>query len=300
MTRTFDALRCSYGLFGIVTEVAFRVERHKDISIKHEKCKLDEFRERSRTWVGDGNAVFLYLFPHDDRIVAELRKKLRDSPRAREDSKDRSARLEARNYFWKEGLHVIAKAAGKMGPVRDEVLDALDESLETYLVKTLQIEQVSPAAQIVDFDKEDTKHRFTFSMWAFPEARFADILPEYFRFCRERRDTFRSALPHVSYHIAADRTSLLSYSYKGPVWTLDPICPEAEGKEPGWESFLREFNDFCSARKGMPLLNQTPCLERRHLESAYGDQLPTFEATRRQFDPSGRMLNDYFAKLLKP
>ena len=296
----FAALRCSYGLFGIVTEVTFRVEEHRDISIRHEKCKLGEFPERSREWLSDGNAVFLYLFPHDDRIVAELRKKVRAPAGERVEREEKSARLEGRNFFWRNGLHVIAKAAGRMGPARDEALDALDEALEIYFVKQLQIDRVSPVGQIVDFDKEDTEHRFTFSMWAFPEGQFARILPEYFRFCKDRQAIFRAGLPHVSYHIARDPSSLLSYSHSHPVWTLDPICPEVEAHEPGWEQFLREFNGWCSALGGVPLLNQTPHLDRSHLTSAFGQRLRDFETARRRLDPGNRMLNDYFAKLLAP
>jgi FAD/FMN-containing dehydrogenase len=33
---------------------------------------------------------------------------------------------------------------------------------------------------------------------------------------------------------------------------------------------------------------------------AFEARLPIFEAERRRFDPQNRMLNDYFARLLKP
>ena len=82
----------------------------------------------------------------------------------------------------------------------------------------------------------------------------------------------------------------------GPVWTLDPICPA--GLQ-GWEPFLHEFNTFCSAKGGMPLLNQTPFLKREHVRKAFADCLPDFEAARRRFDPGDRMLNAYFAEFLQ-
>ena len=296
--KTLKALRCSYGLLGIVTEVTFRVEKHKGISIRHEKCKVKDFATQSAKWLREGNAVFLYLFPYDDdaHFVAELRKKpAPGTPELRS-----STRLKTRNKLWGTGLHDIARAAGAVpSGARGATYAALDFFIETFF-KPLQLDCVSPVDQIVPFKPEDTEHRFTFSMWAFPAPEFARILPAYYGFCRKRERIFRAGLPHVSYHIAGDESSLLSYSRSGPVWTLDPICPDAEARGPGWERFLREFNDFCSAEHGVPLLNQTPFLERRHLERAFGDELSTFEAERRRFDPQNRMLNDYFARLLKP
>lgn len=295
--ETLRALRCSYGLFGIVTEVTFRVAQHEEISIRHERCKLSQFPSRSREWLAGDNAVFLYLFPHDDRIVAELRKKPPTAGDEHSEAEKKSLRLKGRNFFWEKGLHDIAGVAENV----PGGLDALDEVLERYFVKGLQINRVSPVEQIVDFDKDDPNHRFTFSMWAFPQEEFARILPEYFQFCKDRKALFRSGLPHVSYHIARDPSSLLSYSFRGPVWTLDPICPEKNAKDPGWEEFLRAFNEKCSrAWGGVPLLNQTPFLERADLTGEFRQRLNGFEVVRREFDPQNRMLNDYFARLLKP
>jgi FAD/FMN-containing dehydrogenase len=80
------------------------------------------------------------------------------------------------------------------------------------------------------------------------------------------------------------------------VWTLDPI---ASGEEPGWEDFLGAFNDRCSAWGGIPLFNQTPGLEHAHVAHAFGPRLTDFKEARRRFDPDNRMLNDYFARLLR-
>jgi hypothetical protein len=296
--KVLAALRCSYGLFGIVTEVTFRVEPHQAISIRHEKCKVKDFSRQSARWLDERNAVFLYLFPYDDdeQFVAELRKK----PVPGTVRPDSSTRLRVRNELWSAGLHDFARAAGAVpSGARDATYGALDFFVEKFF-KPLQLDCVSPVDQIVPFDPEDTGHRFTFSMWAFPAQRFGRVLPEYYEFCRARKATFRAGLPHVSYYIAGDASSLLSYSRRGPVWTLDPISPDAEARKPGWETFLRDFNEFCSARGGVPLLNQTPFLEHQHLERAFGDQLQAFEALRREFDPQNRMLNDYFARLLNP
>lgn len=291
----FPAVRCSYGLFGVATEVTYRVERHQDISIRHEKLKLEDFAAREPQWLADGHAVFLYLFPYTGDIVAELRRKPAEG--GRPDA--RSFRLGLRNFFWKEGLHEVANSidAVPLRAVQQLLRKGLTKLLlAPFFTDVLELHRVSPVDQIVDFDRQDREHRFTFSMWAFPERAFAQILREYFAFCNgPQAGRFRTTLPHVSYHISGDRSSLLSYSHDGPVWTLDPI---ASGQEPDWQRFLGSFNAFCSERGGKPLLNQTPLLTRAHVEQAFGSRLAQFEATRRRFDPEDRMLNDYFAALL--
>jgi hypothetical protein len=66
----------------------------------------------------------------------------------------------------------------------------------------------------------------------------------------------------------------------------------------GWKPFLDVYNQFCSDRGGKPLLNQTYGLTPAIVQKAFGDRLKTFAATRRQFDPGDRLLNDYFRMLL--
>ena len=303
----FDALRCSYGLFGVVTHVTFRVYPHQYISIRHEKLEVEEFEARRQQWQRDRHAVFLYMFPFakHQRIVAELRSKTAS------EGSDVSVRLKARNYFWGEGLHRMGGAIRRLppGPFVSLAGEVQQKFVGEFL-RQIDIDAVSPVAQIVDFEKLAEQSgrsgagpapKFTFSMWAFPTrpARgkpFAEILADYFKFCTsEDAEGFRPLLPQVSYHIEEDTSSLLSYSHQSDVWTLDPIAAEGE---PGWEKFAKAFNERCSAWGGTPLFNQTPLLERRHVVRAFGDRLDKFEAVRRRFDPARRMLNDYFAKLL--
>ena len=66
----------------------------------------------------------------------------------------------------------------------------------------------------------------------------------------------------------------------------------------GWKPFLEAYNQFCSDRGGMPLLNQTFGLTPAIARKAYGDRLKTFAQARRKFDPEDRLLNDYFRMLL--
>jgi choline dehydrogenase len=239
------------------------------------------------------------MFPYRGHIVAELRGK--PAPAGGE-TEEASVRLGIRNHFWEKGVHDVEKFARRLGMtrVRNAIQNVFGFVLRWYLTLWLRLERVNPVSQIVDFDKEDKEHRFTFSMWAFPENEFPEILPEYFELCRKHEKNWRGGLPHVSYHIGQDTSSLLSYSRKGAVWTLDPICPKGDEAEvdAGWRPFLEEFNEFCSRKGGVPLLNQTPYLTREQVRRAFGEQLEKFEAARRRFDPGDRMLNAYFANLL--
>ncbi len=98
----------------------------------------------------------------------------------------------------------------------------------------------------------------------------------------------------MGYRIAADQSSLLSYSFDGPVMTFDP-CSTGNN---GWEAFLHAYNELCSSLGSAPLFNQTAHLTREQVVRAFGDRLPRFETYRRRFDPGDRMLNSYFRSLL--
>jgi hypothetical protein len=287
--KKFEALCCSYGLFGIVTEVTFRVVPHRYVSMCHEEIPLERFEQRTKELLDDGNALFLYLFPFEDppRIIAEVRRTV-DADRSKG-----AWRLWLRNLFWLRWLHIFARI-----PLIRRWVPAL---VRWFLVRIMHPAAVSPVDQIVNFRHRSPK--FTFSMWAFPKQQFPRILARYFRFCRAAHQKlgFHTFLPHVSYHIGQDTSSLLSYSHDSDVWTLDPI---ASGTELGWNAFeesftfLDSFNKRCSRAKGKPLFNQTPRLQGKQIAAAFGKRLADFEWIRLQFDRDRRMLNDYFDELI--
>ena len=105
-------------------------------------------------------------------------------------------------------------------------------------------------------------------------------------------------MPLGSYFIKQDRGSLLSYTYDGDVLSLDPIHSFHENDEDEWYDFLRAFNDWAYQRGGIPLLNQSPFVERRHCVQAYGDRWRQFSDWVREVDPDGRMRNQFFDDLL--
>jgi hypothetical protein len=153
-----------------------------------------------------------------------------------------------------------------------------------------------PHAQIINYPRDPGANKYLFSMWAFREGGFFDILEEYCNFliAYEQKTGYRCDLPSVGYAIARDVEALLSYSWEGATLSIDP----ASTGGPEWEEFLHHYNEFCSARRGVPLFNQTPFLTRDQVRKAFGVRLQQFAARRKAADPKNRMLDQYFRELL--
>lgn len=107
---------------------------------------------------------------------------------------------------------------------------------------------------------------------------------------------FRCNMPLGAYFIRRDQSSLLSYTHDQEVFSIDPI--HASTDNTAWHQFLQQFNEFAFQRGGIPLLNQSPFVERKHVEAAYGARWQEFSDWVRSMDPAGRMLNPFFASLL--
>jgi hypothetical protein len=150
---------------------------------------------------------------------------------------------------------------------------------------------------MIRFPEKPGNTRFTFSIWAFREEEYPGIQRAYFDFCHKyyRSKGYRGNMMELAYRVNADTSSLLSYSFDGTVITIDPVSTG----DAGWDEFLVAFNDFCSQNGGVPVFSQTKLLTRAQVEKAFGERLNTFESYRNRFDPTDRLLNEYFRKLLK-
>jgi hypothetical protein len=104
-------------------------------------------------------------------------------------------------------------------------------------------------------------------------------------------------MPLGSYHIRQDANSILSYTYDQEVFSIDPI--HASTDNTAWHAFLQQFNDFAFQRGGIPLINQSPFVQRNHVETAYGQRWLDLVKWLRTMDPGKRMLNPFFADLLQ-
>ena len=261
--QALQLARSSYGLFGNVYQVTFRIGRLRAMAVRHETYTLDTFIDRLPALQQRGESMMLYLFPHQDRITVEYRKY---------GAGTRTSKRwvwQLRNWVWKTFAPSFGWFVSKYVPwagLRFWLVDRLNSIARWVQTTVLHGESTSPAAQMIRYPDRSGRSAYTFSIWAFPAETYPNALRSYFQFCKDyyRKYRWRCDLLNVGYRIAADRGSLFSYSYHGDVLTLDPV---ASGDH-GWDEFLRAYNDFCSRHGGVPTL-PPGVRHRRHVRGGH-------------------------------
>jgi FAD/FMN-containing dehydrogenase len=291
-----QAVRASHGLFGIIYEATFKVKRLQPMAVHHKTYSLDEFDKELPVLKTKGESIMMYIEPFVGTITVEFRRYRGD----KDPSKSSSWQWKLRNLVWSTLAPYFSYKVTKYVPIktiRYFLINAYNRLKNLVLVLGVRGENTVPTAQMIRYPEKATNSRYTFSIWAFPEEEYIRNLRAYFEFCHEyyRSRGYRPNLMNVGYRINKDTSSLFSYSFGGNVMTFDPVSTG----DPGWEEFLVAYNDFCSRHGGSPLFNQTNSLTRSQVEKAFGNRRGTFEGYRRRFDPTERLLNQYFRKLLK-
>ena len=288
-----QVMRSSYGLLGIAFEVTIKVRPTTALSVRHHSMGFPEFRKRFPVYKAQGYAVMFYIFPYVRRVLVELRK---DNPAVKPKSR---RRWSYRNRFWRKYGPAITLwiRARTSNPKLRDLADRLHFFiLRQGLVRVVRSDATWPHAQIINYPRDPGRFKYLFSMWAFPERNFSDILDEYCDFvdAYDAETGFRCDLPCVGYSIVQDREALLSYCWDEATLSIDPASTGGKA----WEDFLHAYNDFCSARGGTPLFNQTPFLTPEMARKAFGERLKLFAEYRRQADPENRLLDSHFRDLL--
>jgi FAD/FMN-containing dehydrogenase len=286
--------RSSYGTLGIVYETTFRVRPLLPMAVHHETFSLEDFTAQLPQLKARGESMMLYIFPFDNLITVEFR---HYNPGA--DGPPNRVAWPLRNYMWATaGPLFCAQVENDIADkdIRYGVINGFCAMWRFKLENLVQGDYTIPTDQIIRYPPVANDSRYTFSLSAFPEASYGDVLTAYFQFCKDyyRQQGYRTNMLNVGYWIAQDRSSLLSYSYDGPVMTIDPVSTG----NLGWDQFLLAYNQFCSAHGGIPLFNQTDAITPAQVQLALGDRLKTFAAARRTYDPTGRLLNTYFRQML--
>ena len=287
-------VRSSYGAFGVIYEVTYRVRPMTPLSVHHKTFHREEFIQALPDLKALGYSMMYYLFPFQDLITVEFRKY---NPGASGEP-DRTA-WALRNYIWGTAgprfAHDMEETISDPA-IRYGIIDNFGALWRWKLENLVRGDNTVSRDQIIQYPPVSDDSRYTFSLFAFPEENYPSILTDYYQFCRDyyRDQGYRSNALSVGYRIAQDQSELLSYSWDGPVMTVDPVSTG----NPGWKAFLAAYNQFCAARNGRPLFNQTFGLTPEIVRQAYGDRLTAFEQTRKTYDPKDRLLNDYFRTLL--
>jgi hypothetical protein len=238
-------------------------------------------------------SMFFYIFPFDGKITIEFRKYNPDAT-----GEPNCAAWALRNHIWGTSG---PRFGGEMEKtisnpkIRYGIIDAFNAAWRLQLETIVSSDNTIPCDQIISYPPVADDSRYTFSLFAFPEAEYPAAITDFFKFCNDyyAKTGYRSNLLYVGYRIEQDQRSLLSYSWGGTVMTIDPVSTG----NPGWVEFLGVYNQFCSERNGVPLLNQTFGLTAAIVQKAYGDRLKTMAETRKQYDPQDRLFSDYFRAL---
>jgi len=285
-----QTLRCSYGTFGIVTEVTFRIKKIQPMEVFHETYTVSDFMERLPELWSRGYALMYYMFLFDELVTIEFRKY---NPKAK--GKPNTHVWPIRNNLWSViGPRTCYHTERDIGDktIRYKIIDAFGGYWRWNLEHIIQSKNTTATDQIIRYPDVSDDSRYTFSLWAFPEETYAKVLPQYTKWVKNYYKTkgYRTNILHVGYRIAKDQNSVLSYSYDGNVMTIDPVSTA----NPGWKEFLIDYNQWCSGQGGVPLPNQTFGFTYEQGKKALGDRLAAMAAKRREFDPGNRLLNPFF------
>jgi FAD/FMN-containing dehydrogenase len=290
-----QVLRSSYGLLGIIYEVTLRVRPMRSMSVYHKIYRFDDFAAALPSLATKGESIMMYLDPFRDAVTVEFRRYRDDQ----DPSKASSWQWKLRNYVWgTAGPWFSGKVTKYIGfnPIRYFVINMFYRLILIVVAAALRGKNTVPTDQIIRYHDKATASGYIFSVWAFQEEGYLPKLRSYYEFCRKyyRQTGYRPNIMSVGYRIVKDNSSLFSYSYRGDVITFDPVFTG----NPGFEKFLVAYNEFCSERDGVPLFNQTAFLSRAQVRKAFGDRIDIFAGYRRNFDPNGRLLSEYFRELL--
>lgn len=289
-----QVMRSSYGLLGIVYEATFKVKPLQAMSLHHSTYSIDEFENRLPELIARDESMMLYLYPFLNKITVEYRKYVepQGSPTSRP--------WKLRNWVWKTVAPTFGSTTTRFvpwKPLRHFMINRFNRFIQIALKKLVSSNYTIPTDQLIRYPHKSGRSKYTFSIWAFPEEEYTKVLRAYFAFCKSyyEESGYRCDLLNVGYRILSDQSSLFSYSYDGNVMTIDPVSTGAKG----WDEFLQAYNRFCSELGGVPLFNQTKWIEPLQATKAFGPNLQKFAEYRRRYDPSGRLLNDYFAGMFE-
>ena len=289
-----QAMRSSYGLLGIVYEATIRARPRQLMRVEHISYTFEEF-EKAYPAIRKRDDAMTYF------AKSELRKNHRGVHEAGGQTPRQGVALGMEGAKQRLGA-ISARILGlctnymPIGWFRNFLLNLSQRTQLWALTKILHDKNVYPFDQMIRYGERGGAGKYTFSLWGFPEEKFATVLREYAVFSANyyKRTGYRVDVMDVGYRVGKDTNSLLSYTYNGTAITIDPVASTAKG----WREFLVEYNEFCIKNGAAPLFNQSPFLTREQVIKAFGARLEKFAEYRRKFDPTDRLLTPYFAELL--
>ncbi|HEU0060758.1 MAG TPA: FAD-binding protein [Hyphomicrobiaceae bacterium] len=289
-------MRSSYGLCGVVYEVTFRIKPLEAIEFNYLPRPIKDLTQSEVDQIIDASSGL---------ICWTIGRKAHFQTRRRIDRVGPFGSLFAagRRKLWNHTEARVGRFIDRRIPTRPlrNAAHSAKFTSSKLLLSTLHLiggATLYNPDKTIDYSRTRPSARYAFTFWAFPRGQWLGALREYLVFTEQhfKKYDFRCNMALGSYFIRKDTSSILSYSHDGDIFSIDPI--HACTDKPAWDRFLNEFNEFAYKRNGIPLLNQSPFVARRHVEAAYGARWSEFSQWVGQQDPQGRMLNPFFAALL--
>ncbi len=290
-------VRSSYGMCGIMYEVTFRVKPLEAVKFNYLPHKVDDLtQEMVSTIIANNEAMVCWTVGRTTVIQSRNRKA--------------DSNLK---YPWLAQVRRIAwsRAAAYIGRKIQLIPNAaLKNLLQDLWVKIQELSYKLLSAvggfslydpdKIINYAGTPPDSRYAFTFWAFPRDQWVSNLKSYLEFSKNhfKEHGFRCNMPLGSYYIKRDTSSILSYTHDGDIISIDPIHAYSNADKSDWEYFLKEFNAWAHSRGGIPLLNQSPFVEKKHVVDAFGERWQKLSDWIRTVDPEGRMLNPFFKELL--
>jgi FAD/FMN-containing dehydrogenase len=289
-------IRASYGLAGIVYEVSFKIKPLEIVRFDYEVLDVAAVtQDHVSQVIASNECMVCWTVGH--KLVIQTRN------RATELRHDLLA--EARRFGW-SFLGAFAGRAIRQTGVSTELTNAVEDlgaGIELGFYKLLSATggfTLYDPDKMINYSRTPASGRYAFTFWAFPRQDWVKNLKDYVEFAARyfAAHGFRCNMPLGSYFIRQDSSSLLSYTHDGDTISLDPIHAPGDRDKAAWDQFLRAFNEWASARGGIPLLNQSPFVTKQQVVAAYGDRWKKLSDWVRTADPDGRMVSPFFADLL--
>ena len=295
-SELLSAVRSSYGLLGIIVETTFKVKPITAMSVRHQSYTLDEFEQALPELKKAGESIMYYLFPFQNKLTVEFRRYTNDKPK-----RFNHWLWRLRNLCWKTIAPTFCTLATRHvnnKTIRYFLIDNFYKIVSFVVCTVLKSPVTLATDQIIRYPEHKNIAKYTFSIWAFPEQHIMPTMRAYYQFCQDyyRENGFRCDMLNVGYRIEADQNPIFSYSYEGDVMTLDPVTTGS----PGWDDFLKAYNEFCSCHNGVPLFNQSKWLTRNQVQKAFAGRIGQFWNNKIKLDNKNRFLNNYFNQLFSP
>ena len=166
-------VRASYGTFGIVYEVTYRIRPMLPMAVHHKTYHLAEFIQQLPQLKTLNYAMMYYLFPFEDLITVEFRSY---NPGA--SGHPNKIIWPLRNYIWGTSGPKFARDMGKTisdPKIRYGIIDKFNALWRFKLENIITSDNTVAADEIIRYPDVANDSRYTFSLYAFPEEQFPSV-----------------------------------------------------------------------------------------------------------------------------